>query len=65
MEPSGKLKKLHAGFVLQIDFRAVPRDVKARRAHTRTSGFFCGLRTASPCAQSLMYSCTAAGTTFS
>ena len=29
------------------------------------SGFFCGLRTGSSCSQSLMYSCTAAGTTFS
>ena len=65
MEPSGKLQKLHAGFVLQIDFRAVLRDVKARRAHTCVSDFFCGLRTGSSCVQSLMYSCTAAGTTFS
>jgi len=65
MEPSGKLQKLHAGFVLQIDFRAVLRDVKARRAHTCASDFFCGLRTGSSCSQSLMYSCTAAGTTFS
>ena len=65
MEPSGKLQKLHAGFVLQIDFRAVLRDVKARRAHTCASDFFCGLRTGSSCVQSLMYSCTAAGTTFS
>ena len=29
------------------------------------SDFFCGLRTGSSCSQSLMYSCTAAGTTFS
>ena len=29
------------------------------------SDFFCGLRTGSSCVQSLMYSCTAAGTTFS
>ena len=65
MEPSGKLKKLHAGFVLQIDFRAVLRDVKARHAHTCASDFFCGLRTGSSCVQSLMYSCTAACTTFS
>ena len=34
-------------------------------AHHGTSGFFCGLRTGSSCSQSLMYSCTAAGTTFS
>ena len=65
MEPSGKLQKLHAGFVLQIDFRAVLRDVKARHAHTCASDFFCGLRTGLSCVQSLMYSCTAAGTTFS
>ena len=36
-----------------------------RRAHTCVSDFFCGLRTGSSCSQSLMYSCTAAGTTFS
>ena len=65
MEPFGKLQKLCAGFVLQIDFRAVLRDVKARRAHTCASDFFCGLRTGLSCVQSLMYSCTAAGTTFS
>ena len=60
-----ELQKLRAGFVLQIDFRAVLRDVKARRAHTCASDFFCGLRTGLSCVQSLMYSCTAAGTTFS
>ena len=65
MELFGELQKLYAGFVLQIDFRAALRDVKALRAHTCASDFFCGLRTGSSCSQSLMYSCTAAGTTFS
>ena len=65
MESFGKLQKLCAGFVLQMDFRAGLCDVKARHAYTCASDFFCGLRTGSSFSQSLMYSCTAAGTTFS
>ena len=69
-----RLQQLHGFWHRKIHTLAIFGHTKYRlsrllqnilTAHRGTSGFFCGLRIGSSCSQSLIYSCTAAGTTFS